>query len=297
VSNLFGLILNKKRYINKYLEEVNNNLKIGEKHSFLVETNYIRKNKILKSFPIILNRIVYFLDVITNRIFPKLITTKKIYFFITGGKYRVISKAETFGRLISCGFEILDHSIRNNLLSVECKKVREPFFDDSPTYGLFISLDRVGKHGIPFKVYKIRTMHPFSEYLQDYMYTNNNLKKGGKIKDDFRISEGGKFLRKYWIDELPMLLNILKGDIKLVGVRPLSSHYFNLYSDELQNERKKHKPGFIPPFYVDLPETLDEIMESELRYFKKYNKSPLKTDILYLLKGLYNVFFKGIRSS
>ena len=129
------------------------------------------------------------------------------------------------------------------------------------------------------------------------MYTNNNLKKGGKIKDDFRISEGGKFLRKYWIDELPMLLNILKGDIKLVGVRPLSSHYFNLYSDELQNERKKHKPGFIPPFYVDLPETLDEIMESELRYFKKYNKSPLKTDILYLLKGLYNVFFKGIRSS
>lgn len=290
------MILNKKRYVNKYLEQINAQLKVNDQCSFLVETNAIRKNRILNFFPPVLNQIIYFFDVIVNRIFPKLVITKKIYFYVTGGKFRVISKAETFGRLISCGFEILNHNVKNNFLLVKCKKIGEPVFDSSPTYGLFISLKRMGKNGKLFNVYKIRTMHPYSEYLQQYMYTNNNLKKGGKINDDFRISEGGKFLRKYWIDELPMILNLIKGDIKLVGVRPISPHYFNLYNEELKAERIKHKPGFIPPFYVDLPETIDEIMSSELEYFKKYKKSPITTDLIYLFKGLYNVIFRGVRS-
>ncbi len=91
-------------------------------------------------------------------------------------------------------------------------------------------------------------MHPpYSEYIQQFVYEKNRLEKGGKFKDDFRVTTLGKFLRKFWLDELPMLINVLKGDIKIVGVRPLSSHYYNLYSEELKQYRIKFKPGLIPP--------------------------------------------------
>ena len=139
-------------------------------------------------------------------------------------------------------------------------------------------------------------MHPFSEYLQEYIYNKNKLQEGGKIKNDFRISPVGRILRKFWIDEIPMLFNILKGDMKLVGVRPLSEHFFSLYDEDLQMQRIKHKPGFIPPYYVDLPKTMDEIMESERRYFALYKKSPLITDLKYFFIALKNVLFKGARS-
>ena len=140
-------------------------------------------------------------------------------------------------------------------------------------------------------------MRPYSEYLQEYVFQKNDLQEGGKIKDDFRISPHGKIFRKFWIDELPMLINILKGDIKIVGVRPISKHFFSLYSKELQEMRTQFKPGFIPPFYVDLPKTMDEIMASELKYLKAYAKAPLKTDIKYFFLSFKNVLFKGARSN
>ena len=103
-------------------------------------------------------------------------------------------------------------------------------------------------------------MHRYAEYIQDYVYAQNNLKAGGKIKDDYRITWWGKVLRTFWLDEIPMIYNLIRGDIKLIGVRPLSKHYLSLYSDDLQTLRSKHKPGLIPPFYADLPSTLNEIM-------------------------------------
>ena len=93
-----------------------------------------------------------------------------------------------------------------------------------------------------------------------------------------------------------MIWNIIKGDIKLVGGRPISNHYFSLYSEELKKKRILYKPGFIPPYYVDLPKSLDEIIESELKYLNNYEKAPLKTDIKYLFMALKNVFIRGIRS-
>jgi lipopolysaccharide/colanic/teichoic acid biosynthesis glycosyltransferase len=85
--------------------------------------------------------------------------------------------------------------------------------------------------------------------------------------------------------------------MKLVGVRPLSEHYFSLYTKELQTLRTKHKPGLIPPFYVDMPVTLEEIMASEMRYLKAYEKRPLYTDFYYLYKSINNILLKGKRSS
>jgi lipopolysaccharide/colanic/teichoic acid biosynthesis glycosyltransferase len=140
-------------------------------------------------------------------------------------------------------------------------------------------------------------MHAYSEYLQEYVYFKNDLKAGGKFKDDFRITTEGKIFRKFWLDELPMIINLFKGNMKLVGVRPLSKHYFNLYSEELKRKRIQYKPGLIPPFYADMPATLEEIMDSEMRYLESYEKNPFTTDLKYFFRAWYNIFLKHARSN
>jgi lipopolysaccharide/colanic/teichoic acid biosynthesis glycosyltransferase len=94
-----------------------------------------------------------------------------------------------------------------------------------------------------------------------------------------------------------MILNLLKGDMKLVGVRPISKHYFSLYSPELQELRTKVKPGLLPPFYADMPKTLDEIQASELKYLNMcIKRGALITDTIYLWKIFVNIVFKRARS-
>jgi len=139
-------------------------------------------------------------------------------------------------------------------------------------------------------------MHPFAEYLQDYIYKGHNLDDGGKFKDDFRVANWGKIFRRLWIDELPMLFNFVKGDLKLVGVRPLTQHYFSLYPPGYRDRRLKYKPGLVPPYYVDLPKTIDEIIASEEKYLDLYDNRPLLTDIKYFSLAFYNIIFKGARS-
>jgi len=80
-------------------------------------------------------------------------------------------------------------------------------------------------------------------------------------------------------------------------VRPLSKQYLSLYTKELQELRKKVMPGLIPPFYADLPETLPEIIESELRYIKSYLEAPLKTQARYTWRSYVNIIVNGARSN
>jgi lipopolysaccharide/colanic/teichoic acid biosynthesis glycosyltransferase len=288
--------INDIRYLNKYFESINNSLKNGGIFKGNVETYSVRRNRILKKFPRPFNRIYLFFDILLVRVSPKLRITKNLYFIITKGKGRVLSKAETYGRLYSCGFEIVEEEYKNNKIYFTFKKVKEPSFPKKPSYGFLIKLKRVGKDGKPIKVYKLRTMRPYSEYLQEYVFQKNNLQDGGKIKNDFRISPYGKVFRKLWLDELPMFYNFFKREMKLVGVRPLSAHYFSLYSTELQTLRIKTKPGLIPPFYADMPVTLEEIMASEMKYLKAYEKRPLYTDFSYFFKAIRNILIKRKRS-
>ncbi len=103
-------------------------------------------------------------------------------------------------------------------------------------------------------------------------------------------------MRMFWIDELPMVLNLLKGDLKLVGVRPISNHYFELYDEDLRKKRIRYKPGLVPPFYVDMPKTLEEIQASERRYLESYDKHPLRTDWVYFWKAMANILLRKARS-
>lgn len=301
LKNISGIInlkhINDARFINKIFESTNLKLPNSGLYFGCVKTYPNRKKALFEKYPPIINWFVYYFDTLFTRVFPKLRLTKKLYFYLTKGKGRVISKAETFGRLYSCGFQIIDEkSIEKNQYFV-AKKVKNPIYDCNPSYGPIVKLKRIGKDNKQIFVYKLRTMHPFSEYLQEFIFNQNKLQKGGKIKDDFRITPEGKFFRKFWIDEIPMIYNILKGDMKLVGIRPLSPHYFSLYSKELQKLRTKFKPGFIPPFYVDLPITLEEIMESETKYLNSCKKSEFRTDIIYFFLAFKNVLFKGARSN
>ncbi|HZJ18665.1 MAG TPA: sugar transferase [Patescibacteria group bacterium] len=107
---------------------------------------------------------------------------------------------------------------------------RGPILADTP--------ERVGRNGKPFKMYKFRSMiqnaheilrnNPkFSEYYNEY-------KKGSyKLKDDPRITKAGHFIRKHSLDEVPQFVNILNGDMSLVGPRAY-------YPDELREQQKKY---------------------------------------------------------
>lgn len=288
--------INDVRYLNKFFEAINAILPVGGIYINSVETYRIRKERILRRYPPMINWILYTIDVLFRRVFPKLPFTKQIYFYMTQGHNRVLSKAETFGRLYSCGFEVIEEKLIGKDLYFVARKTREPYFDYSPTYGPLIRLKRMGKGGKMFGVFKARTMHPYSEYLQEYVYKMNSLDEGGKFKDDFRVTTLGKFMRKVWIDELPMFINVAKGQMKIVGVRPLSRHYLSLYPEDVQQRRLNYKPGLIPPFYVDLPKTLDEIVASEVKYLDLYDKSPLLTDFRYFWKALFSIFIKRARS-
>jgi lipopolysaccharide/colanic/teichoic acid biosynthesis glycosyltransferase len=290
--------VNNLRRINKFFETVNAKLPTGGLYLGCGETYWLRKQRILAKFPPGINWVVYTIDFFLYRVFPKLALTNKVYFLITRGRKRVISRTEVLGRLYSCGFEVLEEKPVGNLLYWKARKIREPFFDPDPSYGVFIRLRRIGKGGEEFNVFKLRTMHAYAEYVQHYVYDSNKLDEGGKFKNDFRVTTLGRVLRKLWIDELPMLLNIVKGNMKLVGVRPLSRHYFSLYRPEMQELRIRSKPGLIPPYYAQhpTPVTLEEVQENERVYLEAYAKHPFTTDVKYFFRAMHNIFWRRARS-
>ena len=289
--------INYIKNLNDYFQVVNEKMFNGGLFIGCVENYNQRRNKIFGKYFILLAYPIYFLDFLINRVLPKLALTQRIDFHGMRTMNRAISKAEVFGRLYAAGFEVIDYREINNLVYFITRKVNDPKDAKEYKYGLLYRMDRIGLNGKNIIVYKIRTMNPYSEYLQKYIYDQHNLKDGGKFRDDFRITSWGKFLRKYWLDEIPMLLNVFKGDLKIVGVRPLSLHYFDLYDEDLKVKRIMSKPGLVPPYYADLPKSFEEIMDSERRYLESYEKSKFKTDIRYFFLALKNILLKKARSS
>jgi len=288
--------VNDIREINKFFYAINEQLPDGGMFIGCVETKYLRKQRIFKKFPPVLNNMYYILDFMLKRVFPKLPVTRQFYYWLTNGRNKVMSRTETLGRLYAAGFEIKEKTFIGNNLYFVVNKVKKPLFNAELKYGPILKMRRHGKNGKVIYVYKFRTMHAYSEFIQQYVYKKNNLAEGGKLKDDFRVSTLGKVFRKYWIDEIPMIYNFLKGDLKLVGVRPLSAHYLGLYSQELKQKRIQHKPGLIPPFYVDMPKTLEEIQASEMRYLEMHEKNPVWTDVRYFFLACHNILIRKARS-
>jgi len=302
INNVDSIISLKKindvRYVNKYFEKVNSKLPIEGIFVGCLETfSARRKRKSINRIPI-LRDVFFFIEFILKRIFPKLSFTKKYYFDITKGSDRLMSKAEGLGRLVSSGFKIMDYKAINGLLYFIVKKEKEPLFDLNPSYGPLYKMPRIGKNGEIINVYKFRTMHPYSEYLQDYVLRINGYAESGKPAKDFRIPVWGKFIRKFWLDELPQLINVLKGEMKLVGIRPVSKRYIQDIPKEMQKLRSSQKPGCIPP-YVALNRSgnVISVLQAEKDYLEEKITNPYTTDIKYFFNALYNIVFNHKRSA
>jgi lipopolysaccharide/colanic/teichoic acid biosynthesis glycosyltransferase len=111
---------------------------------------------------------------------------------------------------------------------------------------------RIGKDGHPFGLYKFRTMvcggddTSYMNYLRELIDSSNNKNESGrpyvKMHDDCRVTKVGHVLRKYYLDELPQMVNVIKGDLSLVGPRPHVQFEVDNYAPE-QRRRLAVKPG------------------------------------------------------
>lgn len=290
--------VNDIRYINKFFEEVNSKLPMGGLFAGTLETFQARRQrKNINRIPVI-NELYFAAEFVAKRIIPKLSWTKKYYFDITKGNDRLLSKAEGLGRLVSCGFRIMDYKSVDGLLYFVVKKVKEPEFNMSPSYGPLYKMPRLGKNGKIIGVYKFRTMHPYSEYLQDYIVRAHGYAETGKPADDFRIPAWGKFMRRFWLDEVPQLINVLKGEMKLVGIRPVSQRYFEDIPKEMQKLRLTQKPGCVPPYVaLNRDGNVMSVLRSEKDYLEEKIKNPYTTDTKFFFKAIFNIVVNHKRSA
>ena len=296
IVNLMSL--NKIRHLNTFLNKANEALEDGGYVWCHSRTARLKREIIYARHPGFAGKVVYYCHYIWHRVCAKLRWTKWFYFATTRGRNRTYHRVEILGRMYRAGFEVVDERFSHGEFYVIGRKFKAPIWDDEPTCGALVKLRRVGYNGNIIGVYKLRTMYSYSEYLQPYMLSHEGLQKGGKFAHDYRINGWGKLLRHSWLDELPMVINLLKGQIKLVGVRPLSRHYFSLYSPEMQALRIRVKPGLLPPFYYEAesPETLEDVQASEKRYIESYLEHPFRTDWRYFWGTLRNILFKHYRS-
>ena len=150
---------------------------------------------------------------------------------------------------------------------------------------------RVGKNNKTFNMYKFRSMCPNAENLQDNLMKYNEMDGPVfKIKDDPRITKVGKFIRKYSIDELPQLVNILKGEMSIVGPRPPLPKEVEQYS-EYQMQRLLVTPGLTCFWqaYGRSELSFEDWMDMDMKYIKR--RSAL-IDFKLIIKTIFAVIFK-----
>ncbi|MFT7615701.1 MAG: lipopolysaccharide/colanic/teichoic acid biosynthesis glycosyltransferase [Candidatus Woesearchaeota archaeon] len=163
--------------------------------------------------------------------------------------------------------------------------------------GSFIYIRKCfGKNKRNLKLYKLRTMKLNADKNLK-IAAQNGFDGLGKPVNDKRITFFGKFLRRYWIDELPQLYNFFKGDIKLVGIRPLSEAEWERYPPALMIRALKQKPGLMG-FQYAYKKTVN--FQSHLKqledYLHKWEQNPKKTDRHFFFRITKNILFKGVRS-
>jgi exopolysaccharide biosynthesis polyprenyl glycosylphosphotransferase len=194
----------------------------------------------------------------------------------------------TLGLFLKRVFDILFSSLALIFLSPFLAALALWIKLDSPGPVLYCS-KRVGKKGRVFTCCKFRTMVPDADDLKDSLrHLNEREGPFFKISDDPRVTRLGKFLRKYSLDELPQFLNVLKGDMSLVGPRPHPLDDYSQYDlDHLR--RLEVKPGITGLWQVTARQdpSFDTNMRLDLEYIDRWNFS---LDLKILLMTVPAVF-------
>lgn len=154
---------------------------------------------------------------------------------------------------------------------------------------IFFIHTRVGKSGHKFNLYKFRTMkHDRNYILQNHFKLYPNLKdewnKNYKLKNDPRITKIGYYLREFSLDEIPQLINILKGDMSLVGPRPIVTKEIDKYG-KFYSYYKSVKPGLTGLWQVSGRNNVsyDKRVEFDMNYIKNLS---LSLDLKILFKTI-----------
>ncbi|GHT33557.1 glycosyl transferase [Bacteroidia bacterium] len=152
--------------------------------------------------------------------------------------------------------------------------------------GIFYKQTRVGKDGIDFKLYKFRSMTSGSD-------KRGLITVGAK---DSRITKAGYFLRKYKLDELPQLINVLKGDMSLVGPRPEVRKYVNMYNSEQRNVLSV-LPGitdYASIEYMDENKLLGNAVDPDSVYIEQVIPNKIVCNMKYINNHTTQEYFKII---
>lgn len=165
------------------------------------------------------------------------------------------------------------------LIAIQVKK------DGGP---IFFKQERIGKYGKPFMMWKIRSMVIEAEEIRDELLEQSDVDGMFKMKEDPRVTEIGKFIRKHSLDELPQFWNVLKGDMSLVGPRPA-------LREEVENYPKRPmlrlnvKPGITGLWQVNGRSNVDfdTMIDLDLKYIA--NRT-LWGDIVILCKTVLLIF-------
>lgn len=158
--------------------------------------------------------------------------------------------------------------------------------------GGFYCQERVGKNGVGFKLFKFRSMRVGAD-------KHGLITVGGH---DSRITRMGYFIRKYKVDELPQLLNVLKGDMSLVGPRPEVRKYVDLYTNE-QRKVLNVRPGitdYASIEYADENVILGKFDDPDKFYIEHIMPDKIKLNMRYIenhnLKEYFKIIFMTIKA-
>ena len=150
---------------------------------------------------------------------------------------------------------------------------------------IFFLQERLGKNGKIFKIIKFRTMVVNAEHIGDGLKV--------KSENDNRITKIGKFLRKTSLDELPQLINVIKGDMSIVGPRPPVTYHPYKYEDYSEEQKRRFtvRPGITGLAQVKGRASInwEERIKIDIEYVDKIG---LKEDFLIILKTFLEVFKK-----
>ncbi len=190
----------------------------------------------------------------------------------------------SFDLLVSCTLLLLSSPI--SLLAVLAI-----YLEDRGSGGVLYRQERIGLNGAPFEVLKFRSMRPDAEADGRARWAQ---------KEDPRVTRVGKFIRKYRIDEIPQLWNVLRGDMSLVGPRPERPHFVSrlMEINPLYRERHRVKPGLTGWAQLSYPYgSSDQDAMQKLQYDLYYVKNAsLFFDVLILMQTVEVVLFrKGAR--